>query len=62
MSPQLALVGLSIVPPVAGLAIVYGRYVRGISKKVQVIVSIPFRRLVLAHNVVYFFFSLLTIV
>ena len=37
MSPQLALVGLSIVPPVAGMAIVYGRYVRNISKQVQVI-------------------------
>jgi len=35
MSPQLALVGLSIVPPVAGMAIVYGRYVRNISKQVQ---------------------------
>ncbi len=36
MSPQLALVGLSIVPPVAGMAIFYGRFVRKISKNVQV--------------------------
>lgn len=35
MSPQLALVGLSIVPPVAGMAILYGRFVRKISKNVQ---------------------------
>lgn len=35
MSPQLALVGLSIAPPVAGISIVYGRYVRGLSKSVQ---------------------------
>ncbi|CAL8111742.1 unnamed protein product [Orchesella dallaii] len=34
-SPQLAVVGLSIVPPVAGLAVVYGRYVRKITQKVQ---------------------------
>lgn len=35
MSPKLAIVGLSIVPPVAGMAIMYGRYVRNITKKVQ---------------------------
>ncbi|XP_076066354.1 ATP-binding cassette sub-family B member 10, mitochondrial-like [Oratosquilla oratoria] len=35
MSPQLAAVGLSIVPPVALLAIYYGRYVRKITKDVQ---------------------------
>uniref|UniRef100_A0A1B6CL44 ABC transmembrane type-1 domain-containing protein n=1 Tax=Clastoptera arizonana TaxID=38151 RepID=A0A1B6CL44_9HEMI len=35
MSPELALVGLSIVPPVAFLAIVYGRFVRNITKSVQ---------------------------
>lgn len=34
-SPQLAVVGLSIVPPVAGLAVIYGRYVRKITQKVQ---------------------------
>ena len=40
MSPQLALVGLSIVPPVAGMAIFYGRFVRKISKNVQVSLKI----------------------
>ncbi|XP_015587518.1 ATP-binding cassette sub-family B member 10, mitochondrial [Cephus cinctus] len=35
VSPQLALVGLSIVPPVAGIAILYGRLVKKISKNVQ---------------------------
>ncbi|XP_049842197.1 ATP-binding cassette sub-family B member 10, mitochondrial-like [Schistocerca gregaria] len=35
MSPQLALVGLAIVPPLAGVAIVYGRFVRQITKAVQ---------------------------
>uniref|UniRef100_A0A1B6FPA5 ATP-binding cassette sub-family B member 10, mitochondrial n=1 Tax=Cuerna arida TaxID=1464854 RepID=A0A1B6FPA5_9HEMI len=35
MSPELALVGLAIVPPVAGMAIVYGRFVRNITKRVQ---------------------------
>nr|CAD7392551.1 unnamed protein product [Timema cristinae] len=34
-SSQLAIVGLAIVPPVAGMAIVYGRYVRKITKSVQ---------------------------
>ncbi|XP_046632752.1 ATP-binding cassette sub-family B member 10, mitochondrial-like [Daphnia pulicaria] len=34
-SPQIALVGLSIVPPVAVLTIVYGRFVKKITKKVQ---------------------------
>lgn len=36
MSPQLALVGLAIVPPVAGMAVIYGRFVRKITKSVQV--------------------------
>lgn len=35
MSPQLALVGLAIVPPVAGMAVIYGRFVRKITKSVQ---------------------------
>ncbi|KAJ8981301.1 hypothetical protein NQ317_004038 [Molorchus minor] len=35
MSTELALVGLAIVPPVAGIAVVYGRFVRNISKKLQ---------------------------
>nr|AVT42122.1 ABC transporter B [Lissorhoptrus oryzophilus] len=35
MSPKLALVGLAIVPPVAGVAVIYGRYVRGISRRLQ---------------------------
>lgn len=35
MSPRLALVGLAIVPPVAGMAVVYGRFVRNISRKLQ---------------------------
>lgn len=35
MSPQLALVGLAIVPPIAGAAVVYGKFVRKISKQVQ---------------------------
>lgn len=35
MSYELAFVGLAIVPPVAALAVLYGRYVRKISKNVQ---------------------------
>ncbi|XP_065208672.1 ATP-binding cassette sub-family B member 10, mitochondrial-like [Planococcus citri] len=35
MSPQLAIVGLTVVPPVAGLAVVYGKFVRNITKSVQ---------------------------
>lgn len=35
MSPELALVGLAIVPPVAGLAVAYGRFVRKITRDVQ---------------------------
>lgn len=35
MSPQLALVGLTVVPPIAGIAILYGRFVRKITKNVQ---------------------------
>ena len=36
MSPELAMVGLSIVPPVALSAVFYGRYVKNITRKVQV--------------------------
>lgn len=39
MSTKLAVVGLSIVPPVALLAIAYGRYVRKITQSVQVCLS-----------------------
>ena len=35
MSPQLAMVGLAIVPPVSLLAIVMGRRVRGVSRELQ---------------------------
>lgn len=35
VSPQLACIGLSIVPPVTGMAILYGRYIKKISKDVQ---------------------------
>ena len=35
VSPKLAIFGLGVVPPVAMVAIVYGRYVRKITKKVQ---------------------------
>lgn len=35
MSPELAMVGLAIVPPIAAVAVVYGRFVRKITKKVQ---------------------------
>ncbi|XP_008192744.1 ATP-binding cassette sub-family B member 10, mitochondrial isoform X2 [Tribolium castaneum] len=35
MSAELALVGLAIVPPVAIIAVIYGRFLRGISRKVQ---------------------------
>ncbi|KAJ8965541.1 hypothetical protein NQ314_004041 [Rhamnusium bicolor] len=35
MSIELALVGLAIVPPIAGIAVVYGRFVRNISRKLQ---------------------------
>lgn len=34
-SSELALVGLAIVPPVAGVAIIYGRFVRKITKNLQ---------------------------
>ena len=36
MSPELAMVGLSIVPSVALSAVFYGRYVKNITRKVQV--------------------------
>lgn len=35
VSPELALVGLAIVPPVAGMATLYGKFVKKISKEVQ---------------------------
>ncbi|KAJ9579752.1 hypothetical protein L9F63_004589, partial [Diploptera punctata] len=35
MSPELAMVGLSIVPPIALMAVMYGRFVRKITKSVQ---------------------------
>lgn len=35
MSAELALVGLAIVPPVAIVAVIYGKFLRGISRKVQ---------------------------
>lgn len=35
MSSKLAIVGLMVVPPVAGLAVFYGRFVRRITKSVQ---------------------------
>ncbi|XP_015127433.1 ATP-binding cassette sub-family B member 10, mitochondrial [Diachasma alloeum] len=35
VSPQLAFVGLAMVPPIVGLAIVYGRFIKKISKEVQ---------------------------
>lgn len=35
MSTELALVGLAIVPPVAGCAVIYGRFVRKITKQLQ---------------------------
>lgn len=35
MSTELALVGLAIVPPIAGIAVVYGRFVRNISRSLQ---------------------------
>jgi len=35
MSPQLALVGLCVVPPVAAWAVVMGRKVRAASREVQ---------------------------
>lgn len=35
MSPELALVGLSTVPPVVGMAIMYGRFIKKISRQVQ---------------------------
>ncbi|XP_076633823.1 ATP-binding cassette sub-family B member 10, mitochondrial [Colletes latitarsis] len=34
-SPKLAILGLSIVPPIAGLAIIYGRYLKKVSKDIQ---------------------------
>lgn len=35
MSPKLALVGLAIVPPVAAIAVMYGRFVRNVTRQVQ---------------------------
>lgn len=37
MSAELAIVSLVIVPPVVGMAIIYGRFVRKITRKVQVL-------------------------
>ncbi|XP_068628201.1 ATP-binding cassette sub-family B member 10, mitochondrial [Battus philenor] len=35
MSPSLAMVGLCVVPPVSMLAVIYGRFVRGITRQLQ---------------------------
>lgn len=35
VSPKLAVLGLAIVPPIAGLAIVYGRFLKNISRDIQ---------------------------
>ena len=35
VSPKLAMVALGIVPPIAVMSIIYGRYVRKITRKVQ---------------------------
>ena len=35
VSPKLAMIALGIVPPIAAMSIIYGRYVRKITKKVQ---------------------------
>nr|ASS36019.1 ABCB10 [Samia ricini] len=35
MSPYLALIGLCVVPPVSMLAVIYGRFVQGITRKLQ---------------------------
>lgn len=35
MSPKLALVGLTVVPPLVLVAVCYGRFVRNVSKKLQ---------------------------
>ncbi|XP_048515456.1 ATP-binding cassette sub-family B member 10, mitochondrial isoform X2 [Athalia rosae] len=35
MSPELALVGLSTVPPIVGMAVLYGRFIKKISRQVQ---------------------------
>ncbi|XP_029049800.1 ATP-binding cassette sub-family B member 10, mitochondrial [Osmia bicornis bicornis] len=35
VSPKLAVLGLAIVPPIAGLAIVYGRFLKNISTNIQ---------------------------
>ncbi|KAJ2951631.1 hypothetical protein O0L34_g13789 [Tuta absoluta] len=35
MSPSLALIGLCVVPPVSVLAVMYGRFVRGITRQLQ---------------------------
>lgn len=42
MSADLAVVGLSIVPPVAIMAIFYGKYLKRISKNVQVTLKLCF--------------------
>ncbi|XP_065348132.1 ATP-binding cassette sub-family B member 10, mitochondrial [Cloeon dipterum] len=35
MSPKLALIGLGVVPPMAAMAVIYGRYLKKITKKTQ---------------------------
>ena len=35
VSPKLAMIALGIVPPIAAMSIIYGRYVRKITKQVQ---------------------------
>ncbi|CAK1582701.1 unnamed protein product [Parnassius mnemosyne] len=35
MSPSLAMIGLCVVPPVSMLAVIYGRFVRGITRQLQ---------------------------
>lgn len=35
MSPKLAMVSMAIVPPVAIVAVIYGRFVRNITRQVQ---------------------------
>lgn len=35
MSPSLAMIGLCVVPPVSIIAVIYGRFVRGITRQLQ---------------------------
>lgn len=59
MSPQLALVGLSIVPPVAILSAGYGRYVKGISKNVQVFVFFLLQAYIISCICIYILFFIM---